>query len=233
MGRSDRVGTTRNELDPARRSRAEARATGDGKGVTRAARLVENPLYASIALPLSGGVLVKKAIDPPDVNAAIDRLAEAIARAHPSPDRLVLAAIANGGVPLCALLEKKLSARFARSIPQAIVDVSFHRDDIGQKPITKEVQATHMVDDPEDSTVILVDDVLFSGRTVRAAIAEVLTIGRPYQVELAVLVDRGNRRLPIAANYVGLTEDTSPDEKVEVTLDPANPAQSRIQILEP
>ncbi|MBK1876780.1 bifunctional pyr operon transcriptional regulator/uracil phosphoribosyltransferase PyrR [Pelagicoccus mobilis] len=172
-----------------------------------------------------------KTIDSSEVNAAIDSLADAIAAAHPKADNLVLAGIANGGIPLCSLLEAALAKRLGTSIPKAVIDISFHRDDIGHHPITKEVQATHMATDPEDSTIILVDDVLFSGRTVRAAIAEVLTIGRPYAVELAVLVDRGNRRLPFAANYVGLTEQTTPDQKVAVHLDANDPTKSQVEIL--
>ncbi|MDQ8200725.1 bifunctional pyr operon transcriptional regulator/uracil phosphoribosyltransferase PyrR [Pelagicoccus enzymogenes] len=177
-------------------------------------------------------MLVKKTIESAEIAAAIDSMAEAIASAHPKADNLVLAGIANGGLPLCTLLEAALAKRLGSSIPKAVIDISFHRDDIGQHPITKEVQATHMATDPEDSTIILVDDVLFSGRTVRAAIAEVLTIGRPYQVELAVLVDRGNRRLPFAANYTGIVEDTTPEQKVEVTLDLKDSAKSKIEIIE-
>lgn len=177
-------------------------------------------------------MLVKKTIESKEVNAAIESLAEAIAEAHPKADNLVLAGIANGGIALCSLLEAALAKRLGTSIPKAVIDISFHRDDIGQNPITKEVQATHMATDPEDSTIILVDDVLFSGRTVRAAIAEVLTIGRPYAVELAVLVDRGNRRLPFAANYVGLNEHTTPEQKVEVQLDANDPSKSRIEIID-
>ena len=178
-------------------------------------------------------MLVKKTIESAEIAAAIDSMADAIAAAHPKADNLVLAGIANGGLPLCRLLGAALAKRLGSSIPQAVIDISFHRDDIGHHPITKDVQATHMASDPEDSTIILVDDVLFSGRTVRAAIAEVLTIGRPYQVELAVLVDRGNRRLPLAANYTGLVEATTPEQKVEVTLDATDTTQSKIEIIEP
>lgn len=178
-------------------------------------------------------MLVKKTIESAEIASAIDSMADAIAAAHPQADNLVLAGIANGGIALCSLLEVALAKRYGSSIPKAVIDISFHRDDIGHHPITKEVQATHMATDPEDSTIILVDDVLFSGRTVRAAIAEVLTIGRPYQVELAVLVDRGNRRLPFAANYTGLVEDTTPAQKVDVTLDRDTPSNSKIEIIEP
>lgn len=177
-------------------------------------------------------MLVKKTIESQEITAAIESMADAIAIAHPKASNLVLAGIANGGIPLCSLLETALAKRLGNSIPKAIIDISFHRDDIGQHPITKEVQATQMATDPEDSTIILVDDVLFSGRTVRAAIAEVLTIGRPYKIELAVLVDRGNRRLPFAPNYTGIVEETTPEQKVKVTLDIAAPSKSRIEILD-
>lgn len=177
-------------------------------------------------------MLVKKTIDSQGIAEAIDRLANGIVAAHPTTDNLVLAGIANGGIPLCSMLEAAVSKKRGTPVPKAVIDISFHRDDIGHNPITKEVQGTQMATDPEDATIILIDDVLFSGRTIRAAIAEVLTIGRPYKVELAILVDRGNRRLPFAPNYTGIVVETTPDQKVEVTLDPANPAQSRVDILE-
>lgn len=173
----------------------------------------------------------RKTFDSQQIAEAIEKIAEQIDAAHHQADKLVLAGIANGGIPLCSMLEAALAKRLGRSISKSIIDISFHRDDIGQKPITKEVEATQMASDPEDATIILVDDVLESGRTVRAAIAEVLTIGRPYKIELATLVDRGNRRLPIAANYTGIVVETTPDEQVKVTLDPTNPENSRIQIL--
>lgn len=191
------------------------------------------PLYAGAALALSQSVLVKKTIESEEIANAVQNVAEAIAAAHPNADNLVLAGIANGGIPFCSLLEAELAKRLGTSIPKAVIDISFHRDDIGQKPITKEVQSTQMATDPEDSIIILVDDVLFSGRTIRAAIAEVLTLGRPYKIELAVLVDRQNRRLPIAADYTGLVVETTPEQLVKVHFEVNNPDQNRIEILEP
>lgn len=177
-------------------------------------------------------MLVNQSIDSSQIEDAIESMAKDIVNAHPDANNLVLAGIANGGVPLCAILEKRLAKHYGTSIPKAVIDISFHRDDIGHKPITKEVQATHMATDPEDSVIILVDDVLFSGRTIRAAIAEVLTLGRPYKIELATLVDRGNRRLPIAADYTGLKIDTTPNQKVIVELDLTSPENNRIEILD-
>ena len=178
-------------------------------------------------------MLVKKTIDSTQIATAIEAMADAIAQAHARTENLVLAGIANGGVPLCSLLERALARRLGRPIPKAIIDISFHRDDIHHKPITKEVQATHMAHDPENATIVMVDDVIFSGRTARAAIAEILTIGRPYKVELAALVDRGNRRLPLAPDYVGLHLETTTNEKVRVHLDPNNPSAARIELLQP
>lgn len=177
-------------------------------------------------------MLVNQSIDSKQIEDAIESMAKAIVAAHPQADNLVLAGIANGGIPLCSILETRLSKHYGTSVPKAVIDISFHRDDIGHKPITKEVQATQMATDPEESTIILVDDVLFSGRTIRAAIAEVLTLGRPYKVELATLVDRGNRRLPIAPDYTGLKIDTSSAQKVIVTLDPNSSENNRIEILD-
>lgn len=177
-------------------------------------------------------MLVNQFIDSKQIEDAIESMAKAIAAAHPKVDNLVLAGIANGGVSLCAILESRLSRHYGTSVPKAVIDISFHRDDIGHKPITKEVQATQMATDPEESVIILVDDVLFSGRTIRAAIAEVLTLGRPFKIELATLVDRGNRRLPIAPDYTGLKIETTPEQEVNVELDMVSPEKSRIEIMD-
>ncbi len=170
-------------------------------------------------------------IPSPEIEQAIDKLAREISEAHKDTENLVLAGIANGGVPFSEILSNRISKLREKPVHTATIDISFHRDDIGHKPITKEVEATELVHNPEDSVIVLSDDVLFSGRTVRAAMSEVHSIGRPFKIELAVLVDRGNRRLPIEANYVGLNMQTSPDEKVEVNLFPEDIGKSRIDIL--
>jgi pyrimidine operon attenuation protein/uracil phosphoribosyltransferase len=159
------------------------------------------------------------------IQAAINRLTESISERHPTAKNLILLGIANGGIVLARRLAARLKA------PQVgTLDISFHRDDIGRNPIPKEFVPTAIPADVHGATVILVDDVLFSGRTVKAALDELFDHGRPSKVELAVLVDRGGRMLPVAADYVGLTLDTRTDEKVIVRLDPADPAQDCIQI---
>src|SRR5439155_6125020 len=107
---------------------------------------------------------------------------------------------------------------------------SFHRDDIGRHPIPKEFVPTRIPADVHGATVVLVDDVLFSGRTVKAALEELFDHGRPTKVELAVLVDRGERRLPFAADYVGMNVHVSPEEKVVVALDAKDPRRDAIAI---
>ena len=166
-------------------------------------------------------------IGPAEIQAAIARLATAIAARHPAPGKLLLLGIANGGVELARRLGHLLGAR------AGTVDISFHRDDIGRQPVPKEFAPTRIPADVDGATVILVDDVLFSGRTVKAALDELFDHGRPAKVELAVLVDRGGRRLPLAADFTGLTLSAGDHEKVAVLLDPAQPRRDLIRIAPP
>jgi pyrimidine operon attenuation protein/uracil phosphoribosyltransferase len=198
-------------------------------------------------------------LGPGEIHAALDRLAAAISARHASTGKLLLLGIANGGIELARRLSARLlvlrspepfrqaqgpeqveglvergeggSALDSRlSTLAGTLDISFHRDDIGGNPIPKEFAPTHIPADVNGATVILVDDVLFSGRTVKAALNELFDHGRPATVELAILADRGGRRLPVAADYTGLTLPASDDEKVVVRLDPANPARDAIRV---
>ncbi len=166
-----------------------------------------------------------------EIKTAIQRLADAISDRHRGGQPILLLGIANGGIELA----RRLSARIAKRDPKitcraGTLDISFHRDDIGRHPIPKEFSPTQIPGDVHGASVVLVDDVLFSGRTVKAALDELFDHGRPTKVELAVLVDRGGRRLPLAADYVGIDLVTSESEKVVVTLDAAEPARDSIQI---
>lgn len=172
-----------------------------------------------------------KTLGSGEIQAAIERLADAIAQRHHGEKRVLLLGIANGGIEFA----RRLAARFSSQAgglqaDWGTLDISFHRDDIGRHPIPKEFAPTHIPADVDGATVILVDDVLFSGRTVKAALDELFDHGRPAKVELAVLVDRGGRLLPIAADFTGLTVAPAAGEKVVVTLDPKDPKQDRIQI---
>ncbi len=141
--------------------------------------------------------------------------------------------IAKGGISVCRRLATAVSRKLGQDVPHGTLSVAFHRDDIGRNPIPMPQGETMIPDDLEGATVILVDDVLFSGRTVRAALEEVFSCGRPERIELAVLVDRGNRRLPVAADYCGFAEPTSPVERVTVLLDETDAARDIITITSP
>ena len=175
----------------------------------------------------------RKTLHAADVSAAFARLLDSIVRRHRQTTPLVLLGIANGGIPVCQRLARDLGSALGRTIDQGVLNVTFHRDDIGRHPIPKDVTETRIPVEVEGATVILVDDVLFSGRTVRAALEEVFSLGRPTRVELAVLVDRGNHRLPIAADHIGAHEPTSPEERVRVRLHPDDPSADIITITRP
>jgi len=166
--------------------------------------------------------------DAQSISQAIERVASAIATRHAQTDRLLLLGIANGGIVLTARLAARLK-KAGLHPGTGTIDISFHRDDIGRNPIPKEFSPTIIPHDVNGATVILVDDVLYSGRTVKAALDELFDHGRPTRVELAVLVDRGGRRLPVAADYIGLTLAATEAEKVLVSLDAAQPARDSIQ----
>lgn len=165
--------------------------------------------------------------DAQAINQAIERIASAIATRHARTDRLLLLGIANGGIVLAARLAARLKKAGLKP-GTGTIDISFHRDDIGRNPIPKEFSPTIIPHDVNGATVILVDDVLYSGRTVKAALDELFDHGRPTRVELAVLVDRGGRRLPVSADYVGLTVAATDHENVVVHLDATHPAKDSI-----
>jgi pyrimidine operon attenuation protein/uracil phosphoribosyltransferase len=170
-----------------------------------------------------------KTIEAKAVLAALERLAAGIFERHAATAELWLVGIANGGVPVAARLRKALEAR-GRPVRLGTVDISFHRDDIGRNPIPKESTPTSLPGDVTGATVVLVDDVLFTGRTVKAALDELFDHGRPSRVELAVLADRGGRTLPIAADYAGLSVTAAAGETVAVVLDSAQPDNDIIRI---
>lgn len=177
-----------------------------------------------------GLVGTPKKHDDASLHQAIERVAAAIRSRHPAPANLLLLGIANGGIELA----RRLAARLKNSGVTAAVgtiDISFHRDDIGRHPIPKEFAPTLIPHDVNGATIILVDDVLHSGRTVKAALDELFDHGRPARVELAVLVDRGGRRLPLSADYCGLAVAATDSEKVVVRLDPANPSCDFLAVL--
>ncbi len=133
--------------------------------------------------------------------------------------------IANGGIALARRLAARLGIKRVGDL-----DISFHRDDIGNHPVPKEFTPTLLPGDVNGANILLVDDVLFTGRTVKAALDELFDHGRPATVELAVLVDRGCRRLPVVADFSGTAIDAPESDDILVTLS-EDPAKDRIDIL--
>lgn len=172
-----------------------------------------------------------------DIGRALERMAAEIAARHPADPlrRIIVLGIANGGVHVVTRLQLLLRKHYpvAARPRTGIIDVSFHRDDIGRNPIPKEFTPTVIPIDVTGATVVLVDDVLQSGRTVKAALDELFDHGRPAKVELAVLVDRGGRTLPFAADYTGLVVAAAPEEKVTVVLHATDPGNDAITVSRP
>ena len=156
-----------------------------------------------------------------------------LAERHGRTESLIVVGIADGGVELARRLTASLDQKLGRALDTGVVNVAFQRDDIGQNPIPKQAVATDLPADVDNATVLLVDDVLSTGRTIRAAIEELFSIGRPARVELAVLVDRGHHCLPFAADVAGFVEETDPSEDVIVSLNENLPADDRITITRP
>jgi len=153
-----------------------------------------------------------------DVRRALTRIAhEAVERNH-GLEGVALVGLQTGGVPLARRLAAELERIEGTAVPVATLDATFYRDDIGLRPLVPEA-ASDVTFDLSGLTVVLVDDVLFTGRTVRAALNALNDYGRPRAVQLAVMVDRGHRELPIRPDYVGKNLPTRRDELVDVTED--------------
>jgi pyrimidine operon attenuation protein/uracil phosphoribosyltransferase len=157
-------------------------------------------------------------LDADDVRRAIWRMAHEIVEHNHGLDDVLLVGLQTGGVAFAAALAEALDKIDGTTVPQGTLDVAFHRDDIGLRPVSPSA-VTDIPGDLAGRVVVLVDDVLFTGRTIRAALDAVHTYGRPRAVQLAVMVDRGHRELPIRADYVGKNLPTRRDEVVNATLD--------------
>jgi pyrimidine operon attenuation protein/uracil phosphoribosyltransferase len=154
-------------------------------------------------------------MDATDVQRAIWRMAHEVIERNKGLDEVVLVGLQTGGVQLAGQLADALEAIEAVRPPVGTLDVALHRDDIGLRPVLPEAP-TEMAFDLTGRVVVLVDDVLFTGRTVRAALDALNDYGRPRAVQLAVMIDRGHRELPIRPDYVGKNLPTRRDEVVNV-----------------
>ena len=155
-------------------------------------------------------------MDAEDLRRAVTRIAHEIVEHSQGLSAVVLIGLQTGGVPLAGRLADALRQIEGVDVPIGALDVAFYRDDIGLRPVLPEA-VTDIAFDLTGRAVVLVDDVLFTGRTVRAALDALNDYGRPHSVQLAVMIDRGHRELPIRPDYVGKNLPTRRDEMVDVT----------------
>ena len=156
-------------------------------------------------------------MDATAIERALTRMAHEIVERNSDNSGLAIIGIRTNGVPLAQRLAKLVAGILKRDIPTGEIDISMHRDDIALRGASA-VGATQVTFDITGKTIVLVDDVLFTGRSTRAALDELADFGRPQRIQLAVLVDRGHRELPIRADFVGKNAPTAPQERVTVRL---------------
>ncbi len=153
-----------------------------------------------------------------DLGRAVRRIAHEILERHRGAENVMLVGVHTRGVPLAEEIADAIDAFEKIKVPVGELDIGLYRDDLGLRPTTR-LSRTLIPIDLTGETVILVDDVLFTGRTARSALDALLDLGRPAKIELAVMVDRGHRQLPIRADYVGKNIPTAPEDRVAVRLE--------------
>lgn len=176
--------------------------------------------------------LTRKAtvLDEKSIRQSLRRIAHEIIERNEDMTNVVLVGIRNRGVPLAERLKAILLEIEALDLPLGILDITLYRDDLGQRLDNPEVHTTDVPFDLDGKDVVVVDDVLYTGRTVRAAMDALIDLGRPASIQLAALVDRGHRELPIRADFVGKNIPTSSKEQVEVRLKEVD-GEDRVEIL--
>jgi pyrimidine operon attenuation protein/uracil phosphoribosyltransferase len=172
--------------------------------------------------PQEDGVLV---MDAAAMGRALRRIAHEIIERNPDLASIILAGIPSRGSDLAERVVSLVEEIEKRPIALGVIDVSMHRDDVGTRTELPVVRASHLPLPLEGRTIIIVDDVLYTGRTVRAALDAISSFGRPARIQLAVLIDRGHRELPIRPDYVGKNLPTSPNDKVKVGIAGKDPEE--------
>jgi len=176
-------------------------------------------------------VLRTRVFDAADLRRATTRIAHEISERNHGADDIVLVGLYTRGVALARRIAEAIASFETADVPIGVLDVAFYRDDIGLRRVTP--LGPTEVPDVTDRIVVLVDDVLFTGRTARAALEALLELGRPRTVQLAVLVDRGHRELPIRADYVGKNLPTKIAEDVRVRLAEVDGTDDGVEIWGP
>jgi pyrimidine operon attenuation protein/uracil phosphoribosyltransferase len=161
-------------------------------------------------------------MDAEAIRRALRRIAHEIIERNPRLEKVVLAGVPSRGVEIAQRIAAFIREIEKIDIETGVIDVAMHRDDVGTRPELPVVRASKLPLPLEGRTVIIADDVLYTGRTVRAAMDAINSFGRPARIQLAALIDRGHRELPIRADYVGKNLPTSTDEKVRVQIGSAD-----------
>jgi len=153
-----------------------------------------------------------------DIEESLNRICDRLLQRHSQLKEMVLVGIRSGGVYLAERLKQKIAQKTGVDLEAGVIDITLYRDDWTRLTQTPEVKKADIHFPIEDKHVLLVDDVLFTGRTIRAALDALMELGRPRRIELAILVDRGHRELPIQADYVGKVLETSRQDSINVEL---------------
>ena len=153
-----------------------------------------------------------------DIEKKLIRISHEIVENHNDIDNIVMLGIHNRGVPIAQRINEIILKITNIDIPLGSLDITFHRDDFRDRLLMPEIRETKISFSLDDKVVVLVDDVLYSGRTIRAALDEINSFGRPSLVRLAILIDRGHRELPIRADFIGKNIPTNSGEHVDVRL---------------
>ena len=170
-------------------------------------------------------------LDAKQMARIIRRMAGEIIESHKDLSDLLLVGIRTRGVPLAEKIAAEIERMEGVKVPVGILDITLYRDDLSTIAAQPQVKGTHLPRPIDDCVVVLCDDVLYTGRTVRAALDELIDYGRPRKVQLAVLIDRGHRELPIQADVVGKKVPTAQDEVIEVSFE-ATDGTEQVRILE-
>jgi pyrimidine operon attenuation protein/uracil phosphoribosyltransferase len=169
-------------------------------------------------------------MDAEAISRALRRIAHEIIERNPQLRHVVLAGIPSRGVEIAQRIAAFIRETEKINVETGVIDVAMHRDDVGTRPDLPIVRESNLPLPLEERTVIIIDDVLYTGRTVRAAMDAISSFGRPARIQLAVLIDRGHRELPIRPDYVGKNLPTSGGEKVRVRLEQTDGEADEVQL---
>ncbi len=160
----------------------------------------------------------KELLNEQEIERILNRITYEILEKNKGTEKVCLVGIVTGGAYLAERIKKKIKETEGVDVPIGVLDISFYRDDINLTGKSKPIKPTNIPFSIDEKKVILVDDVLYTGRSTRAAMDALMDFGRPAEIQLAVLIDRGHRELPITANYTGKYIPTSRNEKIKVYL---------------